>query len=160
MRAIINSSPFIALGCINKIYLLTELFSEVLIPQEVYNETVVNGKNSDVLNAVKANSKFKILAATNIILMEFLNDHLDKGESEVIALAKEVGVTTVVIDEAKGRKIARRHGLNVIGSLGILVLAKNKGLISHIKECIEQMERYGIRIGNDLKAQVLQMAGE
>ena len=160
MRAIVNSSPFIALGCINKISLLTELFSEVLIPREVYNETVVNGKNSDVLKGVKECSKFKVVSATNIILMEFLNDHLDKGESEVIALAKELGITTVVIDEVRGRKIARRHGLNVIGSLGILVLAKNKGLISQIKQYIEQMEHYGIRIGKDLKDQVLQMAGE
>lgn len=49
MKVIINSSPFIALGCINKINILIEIFSEVLIPQEVYNETVVNGKNIDVL---------------------------------------------------------------------------------------------------------------
>lgn len=160
MKAIINSSPLIALGCINKIGILQKLFSEVLIPQEVYNETVVDGKNDDVLNAVKANSRFKVSAATNAVLMEFLNDHLDRGESEVIALAKETGIMTVIIDEAKGRKIAKLHGLDVIGSLGVLLIAKKKGLISGIKEYIEQMEQYGIRIGSDLKKQVLQMAGE
>ena len=160
MKAIIDSSPFIALGCINKINLLSGLFSEILIPQEVYNETFINGKNIDVLNGIKANNKFKVYAASNIVLMEFLNDHLDKGESEVIALAKEKEISTVIIDEAKGRKIAKLHGLTVIGSLGILVLSKNKGLINQVKEYIQQMEEYGVRIGNDVKVQILIAAGE
>lgn len=160
MKAIINSSPLIALGCINKVDILTKLFSEVLIPQEVYNETVINGKNTEILNAIRACKKFKVLSATNIVLLEFLNDHLDKGESEDIVLAKEIGITTVIIDEVKGRKIAKLHGLDVIGSLGILLIAKKRGLISGIREYIDQMEDYGIRIGNDLKQQVLQMVGE
>lgn len=160
MKAIINSSPLIALGCINKVDILTKLFSEVLIPQEVYNETVINGKNTEILNAIRACKKFKVLSATNIVLLEFLNDHLDKGESEDIVLAKEIGITTVIIDEVKGRNIAKLHGLDVIGSLGILLIAKKRGLISGIREYIDQMEDYGIRIGNDLKQQVLQMVGE
>jgi len=160
VKAIINSSPLIALGCINKVDILTKLFSEVLIPQEVYNETVINGKNTEILNAIRACKKFKVLSATNIVLLEFLNDHLDKGESEDIVLAKEIGITTVIIDEVKGRKIAKLHGLDVIGSLGILLIAKKRGLISGIREYIDQMEDYGIRIGNDLKQQVLQMVGE
>jgi len=160
VKAIINSSPLIALGCINKVDILTKLFSEVLIPQEVYNETVINGKNTEILNAIRACKKFKVLSATNIVLLEFLNDHLDKGESEDIVLAKEIGITTVIIDEVKGRNIAKLHGLDVIGSLGILLIAKKRGLISGIREYIDQMEDYGIRIGNDLKQQVLQMVGE
>jgi len=98
VKAIINSSPLIALGCINKVDILTKLFSEVLIHQEVYNETVINGKNTEILNAIRACKKFKVLSATNIVLLEFLNDHLDKGESEDIVLAKEIGITTVIID--------------------------------------------------------------
>ena len=88
------------------------------------------------------------------------NGERDKGESKVIALAKEQNINTVIIDELKGRKIASRHNLTVIGSLGILVIAKKQGLISNVKNLMAEMENYGIRIGDYLKDQVLEKAGE
>ena len=160
MKAIINSSPLIAFGGIKKIDILNTVFSEIIIPQEVYNETIANGKDDEVLNLINQNLQYKVVAATNIVLIEFLNDYLDKGEAEVIALAKELDIVTVIIDEAKGRKIARRHGLDVVGSLGTLMIAKNNGVISSVREHMDVMIQNGIRIGDDIKAKVLKMSGE
>ncbi len=160
MKVVINSSPLIALGCIGKIDILTDIFEEVFIPQEVFNETVVNGKNDIVLEGIKKNDKLTVISATNIVLIEFLSDNLDKGESEVIAIAKENKIETVIIDELKGRKIAGMHGLNVIGSLGILSIAKKKGFIDEVKKYIDEMEQYGIRIGTELKRHILGLCNE
>ncbi|NSW89184.1 MAG: DUF3368 domain-containing protein [Firmicutes bacterium] len=160
MKAIINSSPLIALGGIKKLELLPKIFSEIVIPQEVYNETVVNGKDDTIFKAIDGNAGFKIVSANNLILIEFLNDYLDKGEAEVIALAKELGINNVIIDEAKGRKIAKRHSLDVIGSLGILVIAKHKELINNVGEQIKLMIQNGIRISDDVKLKILEMSGE
>lgn len=109
---------------------------------------------------ITESKNFVIKEPLNLVLIEFLNDFLDNGESEVIALAKENGIDNVIIDEAKGRKIPTRHHLNVIGSLGILVVAKKKGLIESVKVLINQMELNGIRIGNELKKVILEKADE
>lgn len=160
MQVVINSSPLIALNCINKIPLLSDLFTEIIIPQEVYYETVISGNDEQIEKSIKSSSKFMIKSVETPLLVEFLQDTLDKGESEVIALAKEQNISTVIIDELKGRRLAERHGLTVIGSLGILLIAKKYRLIPEVKELIQGMENNGIWIGKNLKFEVLKKANE
>ena len=81
-------------------------------------------------------------------------------EQVVIAIAKELKIDTVIIDELKGRKYARRHHLDTIGTLGILILAKNKQLIKNIAPLLKKMENNGIRIGDKLKQKILNIAKE
>lgn len=160
MKVVINSSPLIALGTIGKLDLLSQLFEEIIIPSTVFKETVINGKNDQVKDFLKGNDSFKITSPSNLVLIEFLNDFLDKGEAEVIALAKELNIQTAIIDEAKGRKIARSHDIGVMGSLGVLLLAKEVGIVEKVKEHIEKMIENNIWIGADLMKAILRSAGE
>lgn len=159
MKVVVNSSPLIALGYIDKIGLLKDLFDEVFIPEEVYNETVINGKNNLVADAIKK-YEIKIVNIKNTLTVDFLMEFLDKGEAEVIALSEERAIKNVLIDELKGRHIAEKHGFTVIGSSGILLLAKKKGLISNVRENIEIMQANDIRISEKLKFIILKEAGE
>lgn len=62
-----------------------------------------------------------------------LRNELDEGEADAITIACEIGADLLLIDEALGRKIAHQEGLRITGILGVLLDAKNQGLISHVK---------------------------
>lgn len=160
MKIVINSSPLIALSCINQLKLLDNLFDEIIIPQAVYNETVIDGKDKKIDKEIKGLSNSKIIQVMDLNALEFIFDFLDEGEAEVIAIAKELEIETVVIDELKGRKYARKHNLDTIGSLGILVLSKKKGFIKEVAPLLQRMVDYGIRVGNKLKEEILRKVDE
>lgn len=90
----------------------------------------------------------------------YLINSLDRGEASVIQAALDLGIDTVCIDEAVGRRIARLNGLNLTGSLGILIRAKRElGNIS-ITEAIGSMRRNGIWISDRLASLAVREAGE
>ena len=85
---------------------------------------------------------------------------LDKGEAEVLALSKEMKAELILLDEEKARKSAVIAGFNVMGLLGMLVLAKRLGLLDEIKSLIEELRRKKFRISDGIIAQALKQAGE
>lgn len=85
---------------------------------------------------------------------------LDNGEASVIQMALDKQISAVCIDEAAGRRIARLAGLLITGSIGILIRAKNEGLISSLSDAIQNMESRGIWIGERVKTVALREAGE
>ena len=91
--------------------------------------------------------------------MSFLID-LDKGEAETIALAKELSIQKVIIDERLGRKYAKEFGLTVIGTLGILLKAKQLGIINSMKPLIEKLLEENIWFHEQLVHNVLDIANE
>lgn len=78
---------------------------------------------------------------------ELLAD-LDRGEAEVIALAQELYADLVIIDERLARRHAKRLGLKVTGTLGVLLRAKTLGLVPAVRPLIEQLRQSGIRLGD------------
>ena len=85
---------------------------------------------------------------------------LDLGESSVISSALLHAIDTVAIDEKAGRRLARIHGLNVTGSIGILLKAKRHGFLPNLGECIARMRAHGIWISAELTQEVLHRANE
>jgi predicted nucleic acid-binding protein len=86
--------------------------------------------------------------------------NLDKGESEAIVLANNINADLIVIDERKARKIAKDIGLNVTGTLGILVEAKQKELIKELKPLLDGLIDNNIRIDKKLYAEILKLVEE
>ena len=84
-----------------------------------------------------------------------LSSYLDKGEATAISLAAEHENSILIIDEIKGRKVAKEMGISVTGSLGVLVAAKNNGHIQTVKPLIEKIQRTNFRISKELIDQVL-----
>lgn len=85
---------------------------------------------------------------------------LDRGEAEVIILAKEKEIREVLIDEKVARMQAKILGLEVVGTLGLLLRAKKKGILSEIKPLIEKMLQRGIWIRSKTVKGILKEAGE
>jgi predicted nucleic acid-binding protein len=85
---------------------------------------------------------------------------LERGEAEVIVLAKEKGIKHVLIDEKIARQQAGIQELNVIGTLGLLLKAKKKGLLSSIKPLILNIRDNGIWIKDEIVNGILKDAGE
>ena len=85
---------------------------------------------------------------------------LDKGEAEVIMLAKELKADLVIIDEKLARRYAQKEGLKVTGTLGILLKAKKLGLINAVKPLLNDMLDNGIWLNPMLIEEVLALAGE
>jgi len=155
---ITNNTPLIALWVLGRLDLLRDLFGEVLIPQAVYNEFLAfdNSErqialdNSPWIRLVLLTNTHRILAYTG----------LDQGEAEVLALAEELNSRLVIIDERRGRRYAKRLGFALTGTLGLLVLAKQVGLIPLVAPLIETLKDSGLHLESSLVHKVLEMAGE
>lgn len=89
-----------------------------------------------------------------------LLDELDLGEASVIQLARESSGSWACLDEAAARSLAKAEGLRVIGAVGLLILAKEAGLIGAIKPMLESMLTGGIHLSDEIIAKALQIAGE
>jgi len=131
MIIVCDSSPLFALAICDKLHLLEQMYDTALIPEAVYNEVCVSGKpNADKIQKWAHNKVIQIKEDGFILT---LSDLLDKGEAEAIALYKEKNADYLLIDERKGRKIAKYHNVKIIGTLGLLLLAKQNGLLKSIK---------------------------
>lgn len=89
-----------------------------------------------------------------------LSSVLDPGEATSIALAAEHDNSLLIIDEVKGRKVAREMGVQITGTLGVLIAAKEKEYIKAVKPIIKKMGRTNFRVSEALLQKVLEKANE
>lgn len=161
MIVVSDTTPLIGLASIGRLDILQELFGEVYIPQAVYDETVTHGHaegsaKQDVDNADWIHvAQVQDLLAVNILL-----DEMDLGEVETIVLAGEMGADWVLMDEKKGRRKLSQLDIPKIGTIGVLLKAKQIGLIPNLKHEIEGLQKIGFSISQMVVDEVLKMAGE
>jgi predicted nucleic acid-binding protein len=134
MTAVANSGPLIALAKINHLHLVPSLYGEVIIPQAVYHEAVVVGQargypDAKVLQAFLSSMEWQPTESPEMPPELPGDTRLGRGEYEAIALAWQHQVL-LLIDEIYARSVADRLGLQTAGSLGILVEAYRKGILT------------------------------
>src|SRR5689334_21439896 len=147
---VINTSPLIALAACSQIDLLRALHARVIVPQAVLEE-FEQGRPDASPGRIAANlpAWIEVLPLRDSV-SRLLLAHLDEGEAAVIALALELGVERVIIDERRGRMVAQTMGLAVTGTVGILLRAKNLGMLQAIRPCFDAMQAYGIWLSDRL----------
>ena len=161
MSVVSNASPLINLTRIGKLDLLRKLYGELVIPEAVWQEVVVAGGGQPGADEVKAATWVKLRAITNEQLVKALQQELDAGEAEAIALALEVGAELLLMDEHLGREVAHHLGLRCTGLIGVLIEAKRKGLIATAKPCLDALrDMAGFRVSDVLYVRVLRDEGE
>jgi predicted nucleic acid-binding protein len=130
MKAVVNSTPLIALALTGHIDLLNVLFDEVLIPASVYEEVVVKGENRPGVSEIRDTNWLivKIPQQKPTLPAELLG--LDPGERDVILLGQEVAADWLLIDEKLARRVADVMGFQVKGTLGVFLIAYRTGLLS------------------------------
>lgn len=151
-----NTGPLIALASIYQFELLQKLFGTISIPKAVRTEVL----DETTLTAVNMADWILVRTAQDKIAVQLLNGELDTGESEAIVLARELNADLLLIDERAARRKAAALDLSTIGTLGVLLMAKNQGLIPVLKPLIEQLNQSGFHMSDELYAQVLNSAGE
>lgn len=158
MKVISDSSTLIGLARIDQLSLLETLYGEVIIPSGVFNEVLKETKPGS--NKIKHAPYIKTEKVKDAISVDFLIANLGKGEAESLVLAREKRADLILIDERKARKIARRAGFKVMGVLGVLLTAKHRGVIPHIKPFIKELNRHGFRLSNKVIQETLKEAKE
>ena len=133
------------------------MFKKVIVPLEVVGEIEQGGKYGFGIEVFKT-ADWLDKRTQSVQTTTLLKQLLDLGESSVIQTAVNQKINTVAIDERVGRRIARLHGLKVIGTLGILLKAFHSGHIDSLGQSIENMKQHGIWISKKLEKTVLDMA--
>jgi hypothetical protein len=156
-----DSSPLISLARIGRLELLQGLFGEVFIPQAVYAETVVVGREKgSAKQPVSAAAWIKTVIVRNSQAVVALLSKLDQGEAETIVLAQELNAEWVLMDEKAGRRKLTEMGINKIGTLGILLRAKSAGLLSAVRPDIEKLRAQHFSISQAVIDAILKEANE
>jgi predicted nucleic acid-binding protein len=149
MKVVIaDTSCLIIYDKIDKLYILKNTFRELIVTPQVADEF---GDLPDWIYIKELENQAKFI--------ELARD-LGKGEASSIVLAIETGNSLLVIDEKKGRKIAADHGVEIIGSLGVLLKAKQKKVIDSVKDIIDAIEQTNFRISKAIKEELLKQADE
>ena len=153
-----NTSPLIGLWGLNCLPLLRDLYIEVWIPREVEKEFLAVDETvyQEVLNSTPW---IKVVDLTNP-QSAAIYQSIDAGEAEVFALAAEHNARLILLDEKKGRRKAKEIGLTVKGIVGILLEAKEEGLIDIIKPLLIRLRDNGMHLSGSLINNALQDAGE
>src|SRR5262245_42587964 len=157
MTVVSDSSPLIVLSAIGQLQLLKHLYGRVSVPPAVWREVVTDGGGrpgaKEVAEApwiervsVQRKSSARRLAETA---------RIKTGESEAIALAKELNADWLIVDDGPARRTAEKSEIRVIGTLGILLAAKEKGLIAAVKPLVDMLAAQGLRVSPKLYQAVL-----
>jgi predicted nucleic acid-binding protein len=132
-----DTSCLIALTKIDKLELLKNLYQEIIITQDVYVEFGGSLPEWILISEVKNKQR-----------QQELENRLDKGEASSIALALEIENSTLIIDEIKGRKIAQSLNIDIIGTIGVILLAEKRGLIKDGLGIILRLVNKGFSLTN------------
>jgi hypothetical protein len=154
-----DAGPLIAFGRIERLELLPQVLGEVLVPHAVCIECLADPDKPGA-QAIRDALRARILIKTpdpTPILPPF--PVLDAGESSAIRLALKLSAL-VLIDEKAGRKIATNLGLSVVGSAGVLLAAKRRGLIDSVRPILDSFAGNGYHFSDILIRAILTRADE
>jgi len=159
IAAIADSGPLICLTRIGQLDLLPRLFVDIFVPPEVWHEVTVRGKDHPGAYEVSQTEWLNIQTPEPRLVIP-LGILVDAGEAQAIALAQTMNDCTLLLDDARAKKIAQRLGIKTIGTIGLLLRAKRRGLLATIKPLIDALLANGIYIRRELIEAVLKDAGE
>ncbi len=158
--AVSDATPLIALSKLEKLSWLRDIFGEVIIPEAVYEEIVVKGQGRAGYEEIKTSGWIRTIPVADRIRTNYLLTQLDPGESEAIVLAEELNADWLLMDEIHGRAIAQRLGLSIVGTVGILVLAKQRGWIPEVRALLDALIEQNFWLSQAMYKAVLRDVGE
>ena len=156
---VVNTTPLIALVLAGQLPLLRLLYTAVTIPPAVQAEIRTGGPSGIGVRELAAAAWIRVVPLQDPRRADLLTD-LDRGEAEVLALAQEIYAGLVIVDERLARRHARRLGLPLTGTLGLLLRAKQAQLIAEVKPLIIAMRTGGIWLSDALVEEALTIARE
>lgn len=154
-----DTSPIRALDWIGHLDLLQHLYGKVIVPKAVSLELLSTNKRFRPIDLV-GHPFIEVRSTSGTSSMPEL-DRLDRGEAEALRLAVELSVNVVLMDETAGRRAAASIGLGVVGTVGVLLNAKEKSLIDEVAPLVEELRSgLGFFLSDVFVERVLRIAGE
>lgn len=161
---IADSSALIHLAAIDRLDLLREFYGEVLAPEAVWRESVLQREGRpgvELIEQARSAGWLRVEPITEKPLRLSLTQELDEGEAEVITLAIERQASLVLLDETEARRIAGVFGIAKTEIIGILIRAKAEGKIHVLRPELDKLRlRAGFWIARELYSKVLTAVGE
>jgi hypothetical protein len=156
-----DASPIISLSAVALLDLVEQMYGRVLLPEAVYQEILRGSPGQPGIEEIRSATWLLARPVQNELLCRALEGELDPGEAAAIALAVETDADLLLIDERRGRQAAIRLGLKVLGTLGLLIEAKRRGLLPAVAPVLRDLlEKVGFRVSERLYLSVLTEAGE
>ncbi len=157
MIIVSDTSPVSNLILIQRLGVLQKLFSEIIIPPAVDAE-IRALKQFDVDLSEYENAEWiKISHPINLQKVQMLLTKLDAGEAQAIVLALETNCDLLLMDERIGTNVARQEGLQTIGLVGVLIKAKENGIIKEVRGILSDLKQQaGFWLGEKLEKQILE----
>jgi len=159
-----DAGPLIGLARIDRLSLLKSLYGTIVVPEAVLSELCATSDRpgSGALSASLAEGVIQARALAQGREMELVRLCLllDAGEASAILLAEQIQCRFLMIDERRGREIARRRGIPVVGLAGVLLAAKGSGLLKSVAPVFADLARQGYRLSDALVTEVLRLADE
>jgi len=161
---IADSSTLIHLAAIDRLDLLRELYREVVAPEAVWRESVLQRAGRpgvERIEEARSEGWIRVEPITEKLLRLSLTQELDEGEAEVLTLAIENQASLVLLDETEARRVAGIFGIPKTGVIGILIRAKAEGMISALGPELDKLRiRAGFWIARELYRKVLASVNE
>lgn len=155
-----DTSPILALHHLGLIPILGKMFERVAVPPAVKAELDLPRPKFEVVD-ISRYEFIDLRTPHDAVSIADFRRTLDIGESEALALALEINAQAILIDEASGRAVAAERHLLAIGTLGILLRAKELGYVDRVRPLVERLvSEIDFFVSQELKRHVFELAGE
>jgi len=158
-RAVVNASPLIFLSRAGLIDLLQLISSDVIVPEPVASEIEVRGESDPTVHAL-TNTTWLLVTPTPPIPPQIQAWGLGPGESAVIAWALSHKGSEAIIDDLAGRRCASAFNIPVRGTLGLVLIAKQRGHIASARQLLDQLRQAGMYLSDRVLKEALAKVGE
>ena len=158
-RAVVNASPLIFLSRAGLLDLLQLLSSEIVVPEIVSAEIEIRGKDDPTAQAI-ANTAWLVVTQTPPVPTQIQSWGLGPGESSVLAWAHAHPGSEAIIDDLAARRCAAAFNIPVRGTLGLALIAKQRGRIPSARRVLEQLRQGGMYLSDQVMNEALTLAGE
>jgi predicted nucleic acid-binding protein len=157
MILVADASALIALATCDSLTLLEAIFGDVLVPEAVFSEVTALDKPQSMRLRSYLHGKVRAVDMQRFV---YLDAFADVGETQAMLLYKEVAADYLLIDDKRGRKVAKINQIKTVGSLGVLLQAKRAGIIPYVAPLIEQIAANSVFMSESLMRTVLELADE
>lgn len=144
-----DTSCLVLLDKIGQLELLKSCYSAVYITPEIQSEY-----------GNKLPKWVIVEQAKDASLQKTLEQVLDKGEASALTLAMEKKNSTIILDDLRARRVAKSLNLKITGTLGVLVKAKQDGVIDKVKPLIDELRKTDFRASENVIKKILEVCGE
>lgn len=161
MTVVSNTSPITNLAAIGQFALLRQVVGPIVIADAVWEELNAGGRPWPGSQEVAEAEWVERRSPRDRALVDALMADLDRGQSETLALAVELGADLVLLDEKEGRRMARRLGLRPFGVIGIVLAARQRDLVPAVHPLLASLrDQAGFHLTESVVQEVLRLAGE